>query len=135
MARSRLNSKREQKYLLNVMRAFLSISSFSLIRLFDRGETETALQYVRHLLDSQGPNLEQSVRRGDLFATITQHYANIGDTEKAWATIEELKRLVPGINLSYYFNVNLLETLGYKMKVQRQDSSDKDDGIEELLGE
>ncbi|KYN32641.1 hypothetical protein ALC56_13123 [Trachymyrmex septentrionalis] len=104
-------------------------------RLFDRGETETAMQQVRHLLDSQGPNLEQSVRRGDLFATITQHYANVGDTEKAWATIEELKRLVPGINLTYYFNINLLEALGYKMKVQRQDSSDKDDGIEELLGE
>jgi len=106
-----------------------------LSRLFDKNETETAMQQVRLLLDSQGPNLEQSVRRGDLFATITQHYANIGDTEKAWATIEELKRLVPGINLTYYFNINLLETLGYKMKVQRQDSSDKDDGIEELLGE
>ncbi|KAL0114439.1 hypothetical protein PUN28_011594 [Cardiocondyla obscurior] len=104
-------------------------------RLFDRNETETAMQQVRHLLDSQGSNLEQSVRRGDLFATITQHYANIGDTEKACATIEELKRLVPGINLTYYFNINLLEALGYKMKVQRQDSSDKDDGIEELLGE
>ncbi|XP_036142588.1 intraflagellar transport protein 140 homolog [Monomorium pharaonis] len=105
-------------------------------RLFDRGETETAMQQVRHLLDSQGPNLEQSVRRGDLFAAITQHYVNIGDTEKAWATIEELKRLVPEINLTYYFNVNLLETLGYiKTKVHRQDSSDKEDGIEELLGE
>lgn len=103
--------------------------------MFDKGETETAMQQVRHLLDSQGPNLEQSVRRGDLFATITQHYANIGDTEKAWATIEELKRLVPGINLSYYFNVDLLEALGYKIKVERQDSSDKDDRIEELLGE
>ncbi|XP_020285443.1 intraflagellar transport protein 140 homolog isoform X2 [Pseudomyrmex gracilis] len=104
-------------------------------RFFDKGETETAMQQVRHLLDSQGSNLEQSVRRGDLFATITQHYANIGDTEKAWATIEELKRLVPGINLSYYFNVDLLEALGYKIKVERQDSSDKDDRIEELLGE
>lgn len=108
---------------------------FFLNRLFNRGETETAMQQVHHLLDSQGSSLEQSVRRGDLFATITQHYVNIGDTEKAWATIEELKRLVPGINLTYYFNINLLETLGYKMKMQRQDSSDKDDGIEELLGE
>ncbi|EZA61734.1 hypothetical protein DMN91_004415 [Ooceraea biroi] len=115
---------------ISVIKRYLDIK-----RLFDRGETETAMQQVRHLLDSQGPNLEQSVRRGDLFATIAQHYANIGDTEKAWATVEELKRLVPGINLSYYFNVTLLEALGYKMKVQRQDSSDKDDGIEELLGE
>ncbi|GAB1869232.1 Intraflagellar transport protein 140 homolog [Camponotus japonicus] len=104
-------------------------------RLFERGETETAMQQVRYLLDSQGSNLEQSVRRGDLFATITQHYVNVGDTKKAWATIEELKRLVPGINLSYYFNINLLELLGYKMTVERQDGSDKDDGIEELLGE
>lgn len=106
-----------------------------LCRLFERGETDTAMQQVRYLLDSQGPSLEQSVRRGDLFATITQHYANIGDLEKARATIEELKHLVPGINLSYYFNINLLELLGYKMTVERQDGSDKDDGIEELLGE
>ncbi|XP_015590632.1 intraflagellar transport protein 140 homolog [Cephus cinctus] len=104
-------------------------------KLFDRGETETAMAQVRQLIDSQSSDLEQSVRRGDLFATITQHYANIGETNKARATVEELKRLVPGINLSYYFNVNLLEVLGYKINVQRQDSSDKDDGIEELLGE
>lgn len=104
-------------------------------RLFERGETGAAMQQVRQLLDSQGADLEQSVRRGDLFATITQHYINIGDSDKARATIEELKRLVPGINLTYYYNAGVLEALGYKMKIQRQESSDKEDDIEELLGE
>ncbi|XP_076624343.1 intraflagellar transport protein rempA [Colletes latitarsis] len=104
-------------------------------KLFDKGETGTAMQQVRQLLDSQGPDLEQSVRRGDLFATITQYYINIGDTDKARAAIEELKRLVPGINLSYYYNMSVLESLGYKMKIQREESSDKEDDIEELLGE
>lgn len=103
--------------------------------MFDRGETGAAMQQVHQLLDSQGPDLEQAVRRGDLFATITQHYINIGDTDKARATIEELKRLIPGINLAYYYNVGVLESLGYKMKIQRQESSDKEDDIEELLGE
>lgn len=103
--------------------------------MFDRGETSPAMQQVRQLLESQGANLEQSVRRGDLFATITQHYINIGDTDKARASIEELKRLVPGINLTYYYNMGVLEALGYKMKIQRQESSDKEDDIEELLGE
>lgn len=93
------------------------------------------MNQVRHLLDTKGPELEQSVRRGDLFATITQHFADIGKMEKARATVEELKRLVPGINLSYYYNVNLLEALGYKINVEREDNSDKDDGIEELLGD
>ncbi|XP_043280056.1 intraflagellar transport protein 140 homolog isoform X2 [Venturia canescens] len=112
------------------IKRYLDIKKF-----FERGETEMAMTQVRQLLDSFGPDLEQSVRRGDLFATITQHYANIGETDKARATIEELKRLVPGINLSYYYNVNLLEALGYKINVQREDSLDKDDVIEELLGE
>lgn len=103
--------------------------------MFDRGETAAAMQQVHQLLDSQGPDLEQSVRRGDLFATITQHYINIGDTDKARASIEELKRLIPGINLAYYFNVGVLEALGYKMKIQREENSDKEDDIEELLGE
>lgn len=93
------------------------------------------MQQVRQLLDLQGSNLEQSVRRGDLFATITQHYINIGDADKARASVEELKRLVPGINLSYYYSVSVLEALGYKMKIQRQESSDREDDIEELLGE
>ncbi|CAK9817048.1 Intraflagellar transport protein 140 homolog [Anthophora quadrimaculata] len=104
-------------------------------KLFDKGETGTAMQQVRQLLDSYGADLEQSVRRGDLFATITQHYINAGDADKARASIEELKRLVPGINLTYYYNVGVLEALGYKMKIQRQESSDKEDDIEELLGE
>ncbi|XP_017888145.1 intraflagellar transport protein 140 homolog [Ceratina calcarata] len=104
-------------------------------KLFDRGETNAAMQQVRQLLESQGPDLEKSVRRGDLFATITQHYIEIGDTDKARATVEELKRLVPGINLGYYYNVGVLESLGYKMKIQREESSDKEDDIEELLGE
>nr|XP_033335798.1 intraflagellar transport protein 140 homolog [Megalopta genalis] len=104
-------------------------------KLFDRGDTGTAMQQVRHLLDSQGSDLEQSVRRGDLFATITQHYINIGDTDKARATVDELKLLVPGINLNYYYNVSMLEALGYKMKIHRQESSDREEDIEELLGE
>lgn len=93
------------------------------------------MSHVRYLLDSQGADLEQSIRRGDLFAMITMHYSNMGDNEKARATIEELKRLVPGINLSYYYNVNLLERLGFKVNVEKQESSDRDDDIEELLGE
>ncbi|PBC28358.1 intraflagellar transport protein 140 homolog [Apis cerana] len=113
-----------------VVRRYLDIK-----KLFDRGETAAAMQQVHQLLDSQGPDLEQSVRRGDLFATITQHYINIGDTDKARASIEELKRLIPGINLAYYFNVGVLEALGYKMKIQREENSDKEDDIEELLGE
>ena len=104
-------------------------------RLFERGETETAMSHVRYLLDSQGPDLEQAIRRGDLFAMITQHYATMGEIEKARATVEELKRLIPGINLSYFYNVNLLEKLGFKINIERQESSDRDDDIEELLGE
>ncbi|XP_034180473.1 intraflagellar transport protein 140 homolog isoform X3 [Osmia lignaria lignaria] len=113
---------------VTVIKRYLDIK-----KLFDRGETGAAMQQVRQLLDSQGPDLEQSVRRGDLFATITQHYIDIGDTDKARASIEELKRLVPGINLTYYYNVSVLEALGYKMKIQREESSEKEDDIEELL--
>ncbi|KAK0096463.1 hypothetical protein PV326_005425 [Microctonus aethiopoides] len=104
---------------------------------FDRGESEAAVYQLRQLIDAHGSNLEQSVRRGDLFATITQHYVNIGDMEKARSSIEELKRLVPSINLSYYYNSNLLEALGYRIHNQREEESlyEKDDGIEELLGE
>lgn len=93
------------------------------------------MSHVRYLLDTQGTELEQSIRRGDLFAMITQHYANIGDLDKARGSVEELKHLVPGINLSYYYNKNLLEKLGFKIHMERRQSSDRDDDIEELLGE
>lgn len=117
------------------IRRYCSFIVYFFFRLFDRGETETGISQVRQLLNSEGDDLEQSVRRGDVFATVAQHYVNIGDNEKARATVVELKRIIPGINLTHYFNVNLLETLGYNVDVQRQDISDKEDDIEELLGD
>ncbi|XP_023246567.1 intraflagellar transport protein 140 homolog [Copidosoma floridanum] len=104
-------------------------------KLFEKGETESAMSHVRFLLDSQGEKLEQSIRRGDLFASITEHYLEMGDIDKARASIEELRRLVPGINLSFYYNTGVLEKLGYKYTIKKQESSDRDDDIEELLGE
>lgn len=86
-------------------------------KLFNRGDTDMAISQVRQLIDTYGNDLEQSIRRGDLFATITQHYADNGNIEKARASIEEL------------------ELLGYQINVQREESIDNDDGIEELLGE
>ncbi|KAJ8664480.1 hypothetical protein QAD02_006142 [Eretmocerus hayati] len=104
-------------------------------KLFERGETEAGLNHARYLLDSGGSDLEQSIRRGDLFAMITQHYANLGEYDKARASVEELKRLVPGVNLGFYYNVNLLERLGFEKQVQRHESDEREDDIEELLGD
>ncbi|XP_011503227.1 PREDICTED: intraflagellar transport protein 140 homolog [Ceratosolen solmsi marchali] len=104
-------------------------------KLFDSGETEMGINHIRYLLDSYGVELEQSIRRGDLFSMITQHYASIGEMEKARIAIEELNRLIPGINLSYYINANLLESLGFKINVVKQESEEREDDIEELLGE
>lgn len=105
-----------------------------IFRLLERGDAEPAMKQVQFLLDSQGDSLEQSIRRGDLFALLTQHYLNVGDVDRAKATIEELKRLVPSINLSYYYNASVLEALGYKVKPDKTESPGDDD-IEELLGE
>lgn len=115
---------------MNIIKRYLDIK-----KMFNRGDTDMAIAQVRQLLDAYGNDLEESVRRGDLFSTITQHYADTGNIEKARASIEELKRLVPGINLTYYYNENLLELLGYQINIQREESIDNDDGIEELLGE
>lgn len=108
---------------------------FSFFRLFEKGETDSGLSHVRHLIDSQGADLEQSVRRGDLFATITQHYVKLGQLDKAYASVEELKRLVPDINLSYYYDPKMLEALGFKRSIKKELSSDNEDAIEELLGD
>lgn len=116
---------------MTIIKRYLDIK-----KIFNRGESDVAMAQVRQLLDLYGSDLEQSVRRGDLFATITQHYADAGNIDKARASIEELQRIVPGINLNYYYNQNLLEALGgYKINAQREENIDKDDEIEELLGE
>lgn len=114
---------------------FIYLVNVFACRLLDKGETERGISQMRQLLESQGEELEESVRRGDLFAVVAQHYVDIGDENSARAAIEEVKQIVPGINLSYYFNIRLLESLGYKLSVQSENPEEKDDAIEELINE
>lgn len=87
---------------------------------------------VRQLLDTYGNDLEKSVRIGDLFSIITEHYMNLGDLEKARSTVEELRRLKPEIQLSYFYNFNVLKSLGYHENNFRDMSLEENNTVEEL---
>ncbi|XP_014295650.1 intraflagellar transport protein 140 homolog [Microplitis demolitor] len=111
-----------------IIKHFLDIK-----QLFTCGATEQALFQIRQLLNTHGDDLEKSVRIGDVFSTITQHYIDLGDLEKARNSIKELKRLKPEIHLNYFYNTSVLESLGYQRNTPRETSPDKDNKIDEFL--
>lgn len=121
---------------MSIVRRYLEMK-----RLLDRGETELGLSHARHLLEVEPAQLEKAVRVGDFFATMSQHYVDIGQLDKARKSVEELERFMPGVQLARHYSPQLLETLGYKRanNDSSANSGDHDereeDDIQEFLGE
>ncbi|XP_062847169.1 intraflagellar transport protein 140 homolog isoform X2 [Trichomycterus rosablanca] len=68
-----------------------------------------ALTECESLLDES--DLDPAVRVGDVFGFIIEHHCQNGSYQKAWAKLEELRRVYPSVNVSAYVNQRSLENL------------------------
>ncbi|CAH0563779.1 unnamed protein product [Brassicogethes aeneus] len=116
-------------------------------RLFERGDLHTGMLQSRQLLDSGGKDLEDSVRRGDIYSLMIQQCVKAGKFDEAKELIMQLKHYLSetGNNsLTYYVGKDVVETLAkgigvpvnYFLPVSAKspNNEDVDDG-EEILEE
>jgi len=101
-------------------------------RLFER-ESDTALSLSRELL--QVPDVEATVRRGDVFALMISHHLRAKSVSSATQVLEEMR--TAGINPTYYLDAEVLRALGMpgqsgQEPITRQQSSVEDE-IEEQV--
>ncbi|KAF4520566.1 hypothetical protein B566_EDAN011119 [Ephemera danica] len=91
-----------------------------LCRLLDK-ETDTAIAQCREFL--QVPDLEESVRRGDVFAMMVAHHLRHKNLKAAAQVLDEMR--ATGTNPSYYIDVALLRELGMPgVSRERQNSEE-----------
>lgn len=105
------------------------------------------LMQSRQLLISGGPALEESVRRGDIYALMIQNCIKAGNFQEAKVLFEELQQcLSSGTPITYYVSREVVEALARGLNVplgslvpslQRSEKvrSEEGDDIEEELGE
>ncbi|XP_076827042.1 intraflagellar transport protein 140 homolog isoform X2 [Brachyhypopomus gauderio] len=81
----------------------------TLIRRLYEEDPSGAVQECESLLEE--PDLDPAVRVGDVFGFLIEHHCQQGSLQKAWARVEELKRLYPTVNMSVYVSPHSLEIL------------------------
>ncbi|XP_057670783.1 intraflagellar transport protein 140 homolog [Diorhabda carinulata] len=83
-------------------------------KLFDRGDSQSALTQCQQLLMTGGNDLEVAVRRGDIYSTMIQHLVAIGNFAEAKQCYVELRKLLENsgtTSITYYINKSVLEAL------------------------
>lgn len=98
----------------------------------------------RQLLVSGGQALEESVRRGDVYALMIQNCIKTSNFSEAKNLFDELQRLLKGtVPITYYLNKEIIEDLAKGLNVSvssllptqaKRKSSKADEGeIEEVV--
>ncbi|KAI4883855.1 hypothetical protein NFI96_017046 [Prochilodus magdalenae] len=77
-------------------------------RLYEE-DPAAALLECESLLEED--DLDPAVRVGDVFGFLVEHHCQLGNYQKAWARLEELRRLYPSVNVSMYVSQQSLEAL------------------------
>ena len=77
------------------------------------------------------PDVETSIRTGDVYALLIEHYYNARNMEQAYHLIESMRERVPSV--APFLDQGMVETIYKSMGVEIDE--DDDDGIEEDIGE
>ncbi|XP_012989276.2 intraflagellar transport protein 140 homolog isoform X2 [Esox lucius] len=88
------------------------------------------------------PDLDPAVRIGDAYGFLVEHHCQQGSFQVAYRMLEELQKLLPSLNVSYYVSQGSLaalqSTVGLPMgrghlsgRGDRRDSGGEDDEVEE----
>ncbi|RZC33588.1 hypothetical protein BDFB_000428 [Asbolus verrucosus] len=83
-------------------------------RLFERGDPQAGIAQCRQLLMIGGPELEASVRRGDICALMIQEYIKTDNYAEAKQLFTELKQILQSSGntpITYYLSKEIIEAL------------------------
>ncbi|KAK4874572.1 hypothetical protein RN001_013932 [Aquatica leii] len=98
-----------------VQKRLISIKKFiDIRRLLERGDLENGIAQCRQFLLAGGPDLEESVRRGDIYALMIQYYVKFEKFIEAKRVLTELQQVLSvsgNTPITYYLNKELKEAL------------------------
>ncbi|KAI4899556.1 hypothetical protein NFI96_017646 [Prochilodus magdalenae] len=107
-AKSRSGDETDQR-LTELTHRLALIKRFLQARRLYEEDPAAAVLECESLLEED--DLDPAVRVGDVFGFLVEHHCQLGNYQKAWARLEELRRLYPSVNVSMYVSQQSLEAL------------------------
>ncbi|XP_037392907.1 intraflagellar transport protein 140 homolog isoform X2 [Pygocentrus nattereri] len=107
-AKSRSGDETDQRLAELTQRLALIKRFIQARRLYEEDPAAAVLE-CESLLEED--DLDPAVRVGDVFGFLVEHQCQHGNYQKAWASLEELRRLYPSVNVGLYVSQQSLEAL------------------------
>ncbi|XP_038276119.1 intraflagellar transport protein 140 homolog isoform X2 [Dermochelys coriacea] len=72
-------------------------------------DPKEAIRQCELLLDE--PDLDSTIRLGDVLGFLVEHYLQVEDFQMAYRYLEEMRKRIPCVNLTYYVNERTIEAV------------------------
>ncbi|KAL1494371.1 hypothetical protein ABEB36_009980 [Hypothenemus hampei] len=145
-----VNPSQIQRAMDIVQQRYSMVKKFVDIRkLFERGDLQAGMTQCKQLLMLSGPDLDSSIRRGDVYGLMVHNYVKQGNFTEAKQLITELKQFLTheGLKtpLTYYIEKEVIEALATGLNVpiatfipatvQKSSGVDNGEFVDEVLEE
>ncbi|XP_076809284.1 intraflagellar transport protein 140 homolog [Clavelina lepadiformis] len=110
LAKAKMANKQQQEAKVTELKGRIAlVKKFLQTRsLFDTDPENGIMQCHNLLLE---PDLESSVRYGDVYGLLVEYYASQENYDKAYHYMQEFRNRMPSVTLSYYVNVATIEAI------------------------
>ncbi|KAM8960405.1 intraflagellar transport protein 140 homolog [Pelodytes ibericus] len=110
LSKAKMRSPEEQERKLSEMLSKMNlVKRFIQARRAYSADTQEAIKQCELLLEE--PDLDSAIRVGDVYGLLIEHYAQQGDFQKAYRSLEEMRSKIPSANLTYYVSQGTLEAV------------------------
>ncbi|XP_048407747.2 intraflagellar transport protein 140 homolog isoform X1 [Stegostoma tigrinum] len=110
LSKAKMRSQGELEERLGQLQNKLTmVKKFVQIRRLYEEDPKEALKQCENLLGE--PELDQTVRTGDVYALLVEHHAQQGSFEVAYKYMEEMTKKLPSVNVSYYINQQIADAI------------------------
>ncbi|XP_074648558.1 intraflagellar transport protein 140 homolog [Tubulanus polymorphus] len=136
ITKAKMKNQSQQEEKLTQLKARMDlIKKFVQARRIYESDPDEAIKHCQILLEET--DLDTSVRMGDVYGFIIEHYASRDKWKMAYQCIEDMRARIPKVNLSYYINSQTIEAIygALDLPLDRQYAAkDKINGVQVIHG-
>ncbi|NXG36120.1 IF140 protein, partial [Dromaius novaehollandiae] len=110
LSKAKTRSPLEQESKIALLQSKMAlIKRFIHARRIHSEDPKEAVRQCEQLLDEQ--DLDNTIRRGDVLGFLVEHYLQVEEFHMAYRYLEELRKRIPGVNLTYYVTRQTIEAV------------------------
>uniref|UniRef100_A0A8B9SC26 Intraflagellar transport protein 140 homolog n=1 Tax=Apteryx owenii TaxID=8824 RepID=A0A8B9SC26_APTOW len=110
LSKAKTRSPLEQESKVALLQSKMAlIKRFIHARRIHSEDPKESVRQCEQLLDEQ--DLDNTIRRGDVLGFLVEHYLQVEEFHMAYRYLEEMRKRIPGVNLTYYVTQQTIEAV------------------------